>query len=333
MSSTTDDHISEFEARRLKREAGRAASKRDEKPLRRPVPAEQARNLFGGLITNGSPSDTDPAPNPGVASEGATQTSGEQAEGALAGPRAGSPSAARRSGEGVDELVRRVKDGAQAAAADAAIATRPRRPTGTADLAPDAATRKRSPGQAVRRGDEAAPRTLSWKRGVTWGPMAAVVLVVGIVLVPSFGSTSGRHVASSHGASVSAASIGAASAAGFGDALRTTVAAVESRLLTAARHATSPVKHVKRATTHRGIRSRRHAPRTTHTTAATTSQPVTAATSAASSQTTQTYTPPAPAASGQGSSAGTSSSSSNSQPAGPTNAGPLGGIGSCVKGC
>lgn len=331
MSSTTGDHINEFEARRLKREARRAASNADETPPRRPVPAEQARNLFGGLITNGSGPDansTAPAAGPNGA---ATQTNGTRPDGGAAGAHGGSSTVASRSGEGVDDLVRRVKEGAQTAAADAASVTRQRRPTGTADLAPDAATRKRDPEHARRRADEAAPRSHALKRWVTRALAAAVVLIAVVELAPSFGSARGGRAATTHGASLSSAALAKPSVAGFGDALRTTVAAVDRVLRATARRATARVKHTRPTTKHHRVRPRRPAARTTQATSPGATPPATVQSSSTTSSQTQNYAPPPSAASGQGSTAG--SSSSSSQPAGPTNAGPLGGIGSCVKGC
>jgi hypothetical protein len=331
MSSTTGDHINEFEARRLKREARRAASNGDEKPPRRPVSAEQARNLFGGLITNGSEPDansTAPADN---ANGAATQTNGKRPDGVASGAHGGSPTVASWSGEGVDDLVRRVKAGAQTAAADAATVTRQRRPTGTADLAPDAATRKRAPELARRRAGEAAARSDALKRRVTRALAAAVVLIAVVVLAPSFGSAGGRRAATTHGASLSSAALARPSVAGFGDALRTTAAAVDRELQATARRATARVKHARPATKHHRVRPRRPAAHTRQATSSGATPPATVQSSSTTSSQTQNYAPPPSAGSGQGSTAGASSSSS--QPAGPTNAGPLGGIGSCVKGC
>ena len=331
MSSTTGDHINEFEARRQRREARRAASNGDAKPPRRPLSAEQARNLFGGLITNGSEPDTNATAPAGEASGAATQTNGKGPEGVAARAHGESSPVTSRSGEGVDDLVRRVQEGTQTAAADAATVTRQRRPTGTADLAPDAATRKRASEQARRRAGEAAPRSDALKRWVAWALAAAVVLVAVVVLAPSFGSAGGRRAATTHGASLSPAALARPSVAGFGDAIRTTIAAVDRELQATARRATARVKHARPATEHHRVRARRHAARTTQATSSRATPPATGQSSSTTTSQTQNYAPPPSAASGQGSTAGASSSSS--QPAGPTNAGPLGGIGSCVKGC
>lgn len=331
MSSTTGDPISEFEARRKKREARRAAANDDAKPAVRPLTAAQARNLFGGLITNGSEPDTNAIAPPDEARGAAKQTNGKRPEGVPAGAQSGTPPTAARSGESVDDLVRRVTEGAQTAAADAATVTRHRRPTGTADLAPDAATRKRASEQATRREREAAPRSSALKRWVAWALAAAVVLVAVVVLAPSFGSAGGRRAASSRGASLSPTGLAVPAVAGFGDALRMTIAAVDRELQAMARRATARVKHARPTAEHHRVRPRRHAARTRQAASSGAAPPATGQSSSTTSSQTQNYTPPPSTASGQGSTAGASSSSR--QPAGPTNAGPLGGIGSCVKGC
>jgi hypothetical protein len=331
MSSTTGDHINEFEARRQKREARRAASNGGEKPPRRPVSAEQARNLFGGLITNGSEPDANSTAPAGNANGTATQTNGKRPDGVSTGAHGGSSPVASRKGEGVDDLVRRVREGAQTAAADAATVTRQRRPTGTADLAPDAATRSRSSEQARRRAGQAAPIAHAPKRRVTRALAAALVLIAVVVLAPSFGSAGGRRAATTHGASLSSAALASPSVVAFGDALRTTVAAVDRELRATARRATARVKHVRPTTKHHRVRPRRPAASTRQATSSRATPPTTVQSSSATSSQTQNYAPPPSAASSQGSTVGASSSSS--QPAGPTNAGPLGGIGSCVKGC
>lgn len=333
MSSTTGDHISEFEARRLKREARRTASNGDGKPPRRPVSADQARDLLRDLITSSSPPNTDATPPSGEAREAATRTNGKQEEGVPAGAHGGSSPVTSRTGEGVDELVRRVAEGAQMAAADAATVTRHRRPTGTADLAPDAALRKRASEQAAHREREAAPRSDALKRWVAWALAAVVGLVAVVVLAPSFGSAGGRRAASSHGASLSPTALARPAFAGFGDALRTTVAAVDHELQAMARRATARVKHARPPAQHHRVRPRRHPPRTRQAASSGAAPPTTDQSSSTTSSQTQNYTAPPSTASGQGSTAGASSSSSSRQPAGPTNAGPLGGIGSCVKGC
>ena len=177
MPSTTGEHIDELEARRQKRQGRRAAPGSPGKPPRGPASAGAARDLLRDLITSGSRQDEDgsgPAGGSGSAADVDHPATAPQ-------PSDGHGSKAPRHGEGVDELVRRVQAGAQAAAASP---TAPRRPTGTADLSADATTRTRSPRRpgkdTVRRptGPVELTRAVSWARS-RWAISAAICVVAG----------------------------------------------------------------------------------------------------------------------------------------------------------
>ncbi len=140
MSSTTGDHINELEARRQRRHGRHAPSTGDANTPRGSKPAEEARDLLRDLITNGPSQGQDAAIASDVAGVTASQRTLEHLTSGASATEQPEPET-HREGERVDELVRRVQASAQTVAADAAAATRKRRPTGTADLSPDAALR------------------------------------------------------------------------------------------------------------------------------------------------------------------------------------------------
>jgi hypothetical protein len=112
-----------------------------------------------------------------------------------------------------------------------------------------------------------------------------------------------------------------------------TISRVDRELEALAHRATAQVhsgRHlIKRP---RGRPPQPHA-RTTQATPAARSQPVHVASPPTTSSQTPTSTQQPSASSGRSSAGGAASSSGSAQPAGPTNASPLGGIGSCVSGC
>jgi hypothetical protein len=229
--------------------------------------------------------------------------------------------------------VRRVQADAETMAADAANATQKHRPTGTADLSEDAAGR-RQPSRSARRRSRAAaaPATKSKRRPLVVAAVGAGVIAAGIVLVLSLGSAGGARHAPARSASIASARLSSPSIASFASSLRSTIGMVERELRLVAVRAGARARHAQPKAKHRPSHSGRHQASAPHETAAQRGGP--AATSVTSPQE-QTYTQAqSPGTSSSQSSAITqSSSSSPSQPAGPTNAGPLGGIGSCVRGC
>ena len=320
MSSTTGEHINELEERRRRREQRKAAQPAPDKPRRSAGTAAQARDLLRDLITNGSPPDeTVAAPT----YEGSVRaTDGGSGSVATEEKRP----VARRNAEGVDELVRRVQAGAQTAADEADRATRRGRPIGTADLSADAATRNPARSGAGRRAVAATLRAVGAKRRVSWAVATATVLIAGVVLAVTLGG--GRRIATSQSPPSLAAAGGPATV------LQTTISSLDRELEALTHRAIDQahsrprvIKHARRA------QSRRSHPRATYATSATRSQAVHVASPPSNTSQTPTSTQQPPASSGGSSAGGASSSSGSAKPAGPTNASPLGGIGSCVSGC
>ena len=235
--------------------------------------------------------------------------------------------AARRNAEGVDELVRRVQAGAQTAADEADRATRRARPIGTADLSADAATRNPARSRAGRRAVEATLRAVEAKRRVSWAAATAIVLIAGVVLALSLGSAGGRRTATTQ----SPPSL--ATAAGPAFAMQTTISRVDRELEALTHRAIDQVHPGRRVIKHARVQSRRPHARTTQATSATQSQAVHVTSPPTNTSQTPTSTQQPSASSGRSSAGGASSSSGSAHPAGPTNASPLGGIGSCVSGC
>lgn len=322
MSSTTGEHINELEERRRRRQERNAAQSGPEKPPRSANTALEARDLLRDLITNGSAHDETVAASVDAGSVRAT----DGGNGSIVTEGKRQP-AARRSAEGVDELVRRVQAGAQTAAEEADRATRRGRPIGTADLAADAATRNPARSRAGRRAVEATLVVVAANRRVSWAAATATVLIAGIVLALSLGSAGGRRITTTQ----SPASL--ATAAGPATAMQTTIRSLDREIEALTHRAIDQVHPRPRVIKHARVEPRRSHARTTQATSATQSQPVHVASPPSNTSQTPTSTQQPSASSGRSSAGGASSSSGSAHPAGPTNASPLGGIGSCVSGC
>jgi hypothetical protein len=328
MSPITDDeHVDELKERRRARES-RPGSRRAAPP--RIPSAEPARDLLGGLITSGSPAGDDnrstgaqdaadgaPAPTREATSE--SDADGERAE-----------STAPVGGEKIDELIRRVKEGTPADA-DVATTIERRRPKGTADLSPAAAPRRRR--RATRQTTPSRGQA-PWRRRTRVLGIAAALVVAGTaVLVFTLGGGSGR-LSQARSDSSPTSTIGFVTA--FGGQLNSTIAALGSELQPFARRAVSAARaarhrHVvaRRRPSHAHVKVARHirrAPRQ-QSRAVPASSPSTATTVQ-----TQSYAPP-PSPVSTTSQTPTHSTASNTRPSGPSGSNPLGGIGSCVKGC
>jgi hypothetical protein len=322
MSSTTGEHTNELEERRRRRQERNAAQPGKAKPPRSANTAPEARDLLRDLITNGSPAgEGATAPIPGGS---VRATDGGNGSIATEGKR---QPAARRNTEGVDELVRRVQAGAQAAAAEADRATRRDRPIGTADLAPDAAGQNPARRRAGRRAIEATSRAVASKRAVSWTAATATVLIAGLVLALSLDSAGGRRAATNQSAPSFATASGPASA------WRTTISKLDRKLVTLTHRAINQVHPAPRVIKHARVQSRRSHARATQVTSATQSQAVHVTSPPSTTSQTPTSTQQPSASSGRSSAGGASSTSGSAHPAGPTNASPLGGLGSCVSGC
>jgi hypothetical protein len=331
MSPITDDEqVDELKERRKARES-RPGLKRPA-PVRIPS-AEPARDLLGGLITSGSPErdDNRSAGVPDAADGAAAPTREATSEPDARGERA--ESTAPVSGEKIDELIRRVKEGTPADA-DVAATIERRRPKGTADLSPAAAPRRRRrPTRQTTPSRGKAPRR---RRTGLLGIAATLVVAGTAVLVLTFSSGSGR-LSQARTDSSPTSTTGFLTA--FGGELNSTIAALGPELQPFARQAVSAA----RAARHRHVAAHRRpshphvkvphrirrAPRQ-ETRAVPASSPSTATTVQ-----TQTYTPPPSPASttSQTPVSATHSTTSNTHPSGPSGSNPLGGIGSCVKGC
>jgi hypothetical protein len=324
MSSTTGEHINELEERRQRRRQRRNAAQPGEtKPPRSANTAPEARDLLRDLITNGSPPDEGAKAPLHAGSLRATDGSGN---GSVATEGKRQP-AARRNGEGVDELVRRVQAGAHAATDEAERGPRRGRPIGTADLSADAATRNPARRRAGRRAVKATLRAVEAKQRAPWAAAAAIVLIGGVVLALSLDSAGGRRPATTASAPIFATAAGPASA------MRTTISTVDRELEALAHRPTDQVHPGRRVIKRARVRPRQRHTRTTQATSATQTQPVHVASPPANTTQTPTSTQQPPASPGRPSAGGASSSSGSAQPAGPTNASPLGGLGSCVSGC
>jgi hypothetical protein len=329
MSSTTREHIDELEARRQRREGRSSAPASKGKPPRGPKSGEAARDLLRDLITNG-PREGDDAPG---ASDAVTP-SGSQGD--VDGPTNGVTATGRPQletrREGVDELVRRVQAGAETMIFDAARATRKRRPIGTADLSADAAGGRQASRAGRRRSRaEAALATKSKRQHWLLAAVGAGVFVAGVAFVLSLASAGAPQPTPARSASITSARLSSASIAGFGSALRSTIAVVDRELRAVALRASTSVRHERRKAKHPRGHSGRHPANAWHETAVQSGGRATSSTTSQGQSYTQAQSP---VTSSSQSSATTQPSSSNgSQPAGPTNAGPLGGLGSCVKGC
>jgi len=183
---TDDEHVDELKERRRARES-------------RPKPncatpagiqsAGPARDLLGGLIPSGLPvgdedrsgildGTTDLAPAPAREVTSGSDPDGERVE-ATAGA----------GGEKIDELIRRVKEGAPADA-DAATTIQRRRPKGTADLSPAAAPRR-----GRRRTRPTTPLRQPRTRRTRFLGIAATIVVAGtaVLLVTLSGARARRR--------------------------------------------------------------------------------------------------------------------------------------------
>src|ERR1700727_2225415 len=127
MSLTTDHHRDDLEVRRRRKEARKATD-----PSTKPAPpsAAAARGLLGGLITGGADRAADSA------SYSPQRTPGQLSRASEVGPSDG-------TGETVDRLVERVRNGTAAIASPDPDGIRPRRAAGTAELPADAAPTRR----------------------------------------------------------------------------------------------------------------------------------------------------------------------------------------------
>src|SRR5947208_775956 len=100
MSSTTGEHINELEERRRRRQQRNAAEPGKAKPPRSAITAPEARDLLRDLITEGSRLDEGSV---GHSDAGSLRATEDSRNGSIRTESKHQP-AARRNGEGVDEL-------------------------------------------------------------------------------------------------------------------------------------------------------------------------------------------------------------------------------------
>lgn len=326
MASTTGEHIDELEARRKRRGRREPTPGSDAKPQS----GAAARELWRDLLA-GTPDGEDGADGP-VAANGAGLEPVDKAPPANAPPyEVHVPTTAGHDAEGIDELVRRVQAGTEAAIAEAAVASGQRRPAGTADLSADAVRRGRHSRRFAFRGGNGAQRQRPvWLRR----RMVAVAasLVAGVVLLVALGEGEGPRARATHRLAVTSTGVGAKSLAAV-TAIPSTIVAIVHRLEAQKTGVSAPRRRPHRTTKHSRARAGRYLATRTQTAPVQQSAPVSQAPPSSASAQAPAYTPPPAASTSQSSSTGASSSSRSGQPAGPTNAGALGGIGSCVKGC
>lgn len=325
MAPLTTDQQRDDLATRRRRKAGRRVRAVDVVPG-----AQSARGLLYGLIT-GNDAVADPAAGPVDAAHNAVSVSlvgsATAAEAPLPVARPREPAPVNES-ETVDQLVERVRAGTPSA--EPALIDHGRA-KGTADLARAPATRKR-PSRPTRRLFSQAlwPASTTRARGL-W-VAAASGLVAALALTAVLLNADRRDARAHLSSSTTASSGPSRSIANERARLASRLdPAATRRLLAASVQRSARARRAHAAKRARSSHSRRHASRArTHaqtTTASTTiapqstSAPVVAQSSPTSGSTSAATTPPR---------TGTSTAS---QHPGPETSNPLGGIGSCVKGC
>lgn len=342
MSSFTDEHIDELKARRQRRQGRQAPPPANGATPSGAQSAGAARDLLRGLITNdGQHSEplTSEAPattHAGIGDEPHTRAHEQDAD--SDSRMAGVEAQARNDGEKIDELIRRVKEGALGSGPDASSTIQQRRPTGTADLSPDAAPRRRAARPRVPGTDKPPHSGAGAKRNTRRWAAAATVLIAGTaVLLITLGSVGGNHAPGAVSSSAPTARLPQARPGVFGEALRTTIAVIDRQLQAVARRAAEAAQAVRTRRTAKRRRARSHASvkRSTHQTPPAQSRPVVESSPPVTrAPQTPTHAPAAaPARSTSQTSTPQTPATGSSRPAGPSGSDPLGGIGSCVKGC
>lgn len=325
MSSTTGEHIDELQARRKRRERRQPTAD----PAAKPQTGAAARDLLRDLLTGGPGADDRPrtpdsAYEPDPAADDKAQTA------TVSAAQLNPTEPTRRDAEGVDEFVRRVKAGTEAITAAASRTSSGRRPMGTADLSADAVARHRPKRGALGTTHRARAWRPAWRgrRARMVALPCGLVTSVAIVIVLSNG---GNHLVGTHRAAAAPPTVHAPWLSPL-IAIPNTIRAVVARLEATTAHRTGASKRAHRTTKHPRARTR-HAVQPAGAAPAGQSAPTSYTSSSGASSSGSGYTPPSTASTSQSSSTGASPSSRSGQSAGPTNAGPLGGIGSCVKGC
>ena len=343
-SLTTEQQRDDLAARRRRKQARETAA-----PNGDAVAALQSSQAARGLLRDVITGIPDQGPAGAGLEEGVSHTRARETDRPDSPPRVPTSRAATSDGERVDELVRRVKEGASAASAEAIASGAYSRPKGTADLAADAAVK----GRYRQLPNTGSPRSSLAKRArIRWWGAAAVALAAGLAVIALAVDSSGSRL-EGRTAALTAARSGQAEAGTkiFGGAVRTTIVGIGHAIRAQAVLASSqarpahPQQVGHRQRTQSQIRSgvtRRH-PSTTGQGRSTsqasrgiaaTSDTHSSAPRLATTSEAHSNTPPATGVStSESTTSHNSSTTATSHPAGPTGSSPLGGIGSCVKGC
>jgi hypothetical protein len=325
---THDEQVDELKQRRTAR--GSRSPRKSEAPPRSSS-AEPARDLLGGLITNGAPEVEQPVVDGPPDAAHATPAPARETAPPPDRPTSQEVTETDVGGEKIDELIRRVKEGTPADA-DETMPQR-RRPKGTADLSPSAMPRRSQ--RRTRHTVRSRRRPSSSRRALLIGCVATMAAVGISFLVVSLSGNSGRPRPVG---SVVRSTPTTESSAAFGSDLTRSIAALGPELGRIARRAATAT-HTTR-TRHKVARRHpsRRRPKTARHIRRSAQQPIVTASASPQTVTTvqsQTYTSASPpvVAPSQTAVSATHSTTSSTRSSGPTGSSPLGGIGSCVKGC
>jgi hypothetical protein len=318
----TDSQQDDLASRRRRKEQLEAA--RAESLAQALQPSQPARDLLGGLIAGSNGDDTQansPSTNPKAAAPRREPEGYEPAD--------RSATVAETVGERVDELIERVKADAAAAASEASGSVAQRRPTGTADRAARVAL-----GRTGRPRVAAAARP--WTSLPEWrsrrSATASLCLLVGIALLAILLSTGGepnRPVKLE--ASRAGVHVARTWTSGLDRPLQSAMSQITADLAATVRATEARIHRTrrKRRASHPAHRSPRASDPESHSTVSgmtSAGSPAAGAPAASSYRSTTSPTESQPVYS-------QSSNTAPTRPAGPSGSNPLGGLGSCVKGC
>jgi hypothetical protein len=342
-SSTTEQHRDDLAARRRRKQARESGARTDDAATALQG-SEAARGLLRDLITG----TQDPSPAEGNPVKSELDARARDTGLPDSSPSPGSAARATTSGDGerVDELVRRVRAGTSAAAAEALATVGRGRPKGTADLAADAAGKDHPRGLATMRWQRrSGTRAVGSRRWVA----VVCLLAAGSAVLALAATRSGSGVPQ-RAADLAATRAERSQVPAFAGALGTTIATIGPALTAASVVTTAPAPRPRQqraanrqrepsgqgagaARDRRVSRGQLHSVSQSSATLGARSDTQTVATSAASTSQVHSYTPSTAAESSDSTAASHTSSTTSASHAGPTGSNPLGGIGSCVKGC
>jgi hypothetical protein len=342
-SLTTEQQRDDLAARRRRKQAQETAA-----PNGDAVAALQSSQAARGLIRDVITGIPDQTPAGAGLEEGVSHTRARETDRPDSPPRVPTSRAVTSDGERVDDLVRRVKEGASAASAEAIASGAHSRPKGTADLAADAAVKERDRQLRI----SGSPRSSLAKRARIrgWGA-AAFALAIGVAIVAlAINSSGSRLVGRTTDLTATQTHQGEAGTEIFGGAVRKTIigvgSAMKARAVLASAQARSPHRErtpngqhsrsqIRFGATrrHRAATGQRSTSQASRAIAATSDVRASAPRLATTSEAHSNTPPSAGVSTSESATPHNSSTTATSHPAGPTGSNPLGGIGSCVKGC